>query len=139
MFVFEEVITCSAEAKTQLSQYACNFPPNHKGGLMAKYELCPLGCRICPSTKLVVGLMNSQCYRDNPFSSNLSLRSLGGPKKNETDFIILFYRGGVFKPLRFFLFGFFFGGGGSTVHLSYPDLPLYCLLKLNNTCGASSS
>lgn len=109
MFVFEEVITCSAEAKTQLSQYACNFPPNHKGGLVAKYELRPPGCCICPSTKLVVGLMNSQCYGDNPFSSNLSLLSLEGPKKNETDFIILFYRG-VFKKLClcFFLFVLFF-------------------------------
>lgn len=58
MFVFEEVITCSAEAKTQLSQYACNLPPNHKGGLVAKYERRPPGRRICPSTKLVVGLMN---------------------------------------------------------------------------------
>lgn len=81
MFVFEEVITYSAEAKTQLSQYACISPPNHRGGLMAKYELCPLGYRICPSTKLVVGLMNSQCSRDNPFSSNLSPRSLEGLKK----------------------------------------------------------
>lgn len=90
MFVFEEVITCSAEAKTQLSQYACNFPPNHKGGLMAKYELCPLGDRICPSTKLVVGLMNSQCYRDNPFSSNLFPRSLGEAKKMKQTLLYYF-------------------------------------------------
>lgn len=61
MLVFEEVITCSAEAKTQLSQYACISSPNHRGGLMAKYEPAPLGDHICPSTKLVVGLMNSQC------------------------------------------------------------------------------
>lgn len=90
MFVFEEVITCSAEAKTQLSQYACNFPPNHKGGLMAKYELCPLGHRICPSTKLVVGLMNSQCYRDNPFSSNLFPQSLGEAKKMKQTLLYYF-------------------------------------------------
>lgn len=137
MFVFEEVITCSAEAKTQLSQYACNFPPNHKGGLMAKYELCPLGRRICPSTKLVVGLMNSQCYRDNPFSSNLSLRSLGGPKKMKPT-LLYYFTGRCFQATPFVSFLCFFGGGGSTVHLSYPDLPLYCLLKLNNACGASS-
>uniref|UniRef100_A0A672H721 Zinc finger protein 521 n=1 Tax=Salarias fasciatus TaxID=181472 RepID=A0A672H721_SALFA len=47
--------------KTPLSQYACISPPNHRGGLVAKYELRPRGGRICPSTKLVVGLMNSQC------------------------------------------------------------------------------
>lgn len=79
---------------------------------MAKYELCPLGCRICPSTKLVVGLMNSQCYRDNPFSSNLSLRSLGGPKKNETDCIILFYRMVFSSRSASFFFGFFLAVGG---------------------------
>lgn len=61
MLVFEEVITYSAEAKTELSQYACISLPNHRGGLVAKYELCPLGDHICPSTKLVVGLMNLQC------------------------------------------------------------------------------
>lgn len=139
MFVFEEVITCSAEAKTQFSQYACNFPPNHKGGLMAKYELCPLGRRICPSTKLVVGLMNSQCYRDNPFSSNLSLRSLGGPKKMKPT-LLYYFTAVVFSSRSVsFFFVFFFWRWGSTVHLSYPDLPLYCLLKLNSMCGASSS
>lgn len=61
MLVFEEVITYSAEAKTRASQYACISLPNHRGGLVAKYELRPLGDCICPSTKLVVGLMNSQC------------------------------------------------------------------------------
>uniref|UniRef100_A0A8D3C432 Zinc finger protein 521 n=1 Tax=Scophthalmus maximus TaxID=52904 RepID=A0A8D3C432_SCOMX len=49
------------QTELQLSQYACISPPNHRGGLVAKYELCPLGDHICPSTKLVVGLMNSQC------------------------------------------------------------------------------
>lgn len=114
MFVSEEVITCGVEAKTQLSQYACNFPPNHRGGLVAKYELRPRGCRICPSTKLVAGFMNSQCYRDNPFSGNLSLLSLEVPKKNETDFMILFYCGGVFKKLFLYVFVclfILFGGG----------------------------
>uniref|UniRef100_A0A8C2WJV9 C2H2-type domain-containing protein n=1 Tax=Cyclopterus lumpus TaxID=8103 RepID=A0A8C2WJV9_CYCLU len=48
------------QTELQLSQYARISPPNHRGGLMAKYELCPPGDRICPSTKLVVGLMNSQ-------------------------------------------------------------------------------
>lgn len=52
MFVFEEVITYSAEAKTQLSQYACISPPNHRGGLMAKYELCPLGDSYLPFNKV---------------------------------------------------------------------------------------
>lgn len=79
---------------------------------MAKYELCPLGCRICPSTKLVVGLMNSQCYRDNPFSSNLSLRSLGGPKKMKPT-LLYYFTAVVFSSRSVsFFFVFFFGGGG---------------------------
>lgn len=60
MLIFEEVITCSAETKTQLSQYARISSPNRKGGLVAKYELRPRGAHICPSTKLAVGLMNLQ-------------------------------------------------------------------------------
>lgn len=79
---------------------------------MAKYELCPLGCRICPSTKLVVGLMNSQCYRDNPFSSNLSLRSLGGPKKMKPT-VLYYFTTWCFQaaPCLSFL-GFFLAVGG---------------------------
>lgn len=89
MLVFEEVITYSAEAKTGLSQCACIALPNHRGGLMAKYELRPEGNHICPSTKLVVGLMNSQCYRDNPFSCNLFLRSLENVKKWNRPYYII--------------------------------------------------
>lgn len=118
MFVFEEVITYSAEAKTHLSQYACISPPNHRGGLMAKYELCPLGDRICPSTKLVVGLMNLQCQRDNPFSSNLFLWSLENLKKLKQT--LLYYFTVVMFSSSSVLFG-----GFSTIHVahfSYPDL-----------------
>lgn len=117
MFVFEEVITYSAEAKTQSSQYACISSSNRKGGLVAKDELRPLGGRICPSTKLAVGLMNSQCKEDNPFSSNLFPLSLGNLNKERKKRMILFHCGVVFSNVLF--------GGFSTAHMtqvSYQDL-----------------
>ena len=70
MLVFEEVITSNAEKgeekKTHTRRLQSFRPlhhpsPNRRGGPVAKYELRPRRRHICPSTKLVVGLMNSQC------------------------------------------------------------------------------